>query len=180
MWYVCDVLYAVVYVRVICFVVRGCVVTRRYINVYNCDMFGVVNVYQDHMKFCVVCINCRMYVCCSECIVVSNECNERTPCLVQPIGTHGGEVMFWWCVFFRDDLCFLNCDNICMCVVHKQFELLEFIFHSFNVDRQYDEISLTFTAGSVSLCCVCSHGVVLSLSMSLLWSPLCMRWLLWL
>ena len=28
---------------------------------------------------------------------------------------------------------------------------------------QYDEISLTFTAGSVSLCCVCGHVVVFGL-----------------
>ena len=39
---VCGVLYAVVYVRVSCFVVRGCAVSRRYINVCNCDMFSVV------------------------------------------------------------------------------------------------------------------------------------------
>ena len=43
MWYVCDVLYAVLYVRVSCFVVRGCAVSRRYINVCKCDMFSVVN-----------------------------------------------------------------------------------------------------------------------------------------
>ena len=61
MWYVCDVLYAVLYGRVSCFVVRGCAVSRRYINVCNCDMFGVVNVYLDHLKFCVVCIDGRMY-----------------------------------------------------------------------------------------------------------------------
>ena len=36
--YVCDVLYAVLYVRVSCFVVRGCAVSRRYINVCNCDI----------------------------------------------------------------------------------------------------------------------------------------------
>ena len=39
-------------------------------------MFSVVNVYLDHLKFCVVCINSRRYVGCSECDVVSNECNE--------------------------------------------------------------------------------------------------------
>ena len=33
MRYVRDVLYAVLYVRVRCFVVRGCAVSRRYINV---------------------------------------------------------------------------------------------------------------------------------------------------
>ena len=33
-------------------------------------MFSVVNVYLDHLKFCVVCINSRRYVCCSECDVV--------------------------------------------------------------------------------------------------------------
>ena len=56
---------------------------RRYINVCNCDMFSVFNVYHDHLKFCVVCIDGRRYVCCSECNVVSNECNETIPCLVQ-------------------------------------------------------------------------------------------------
>ena len=54
MWYVSDVLYAVVYVRVSCFVVRGCGVSRRYIDVCYCDMFSVVNVYHDHLKFCVL------------------------------------------------------------------------------------------------------------------------------
>ena len=57
MWYVCDVLYAVLYVRVKCFVVRGCAVSRKYIHVCNCDMFSVVNVYLDYLKFCVVCID---------------------------------------------------------------------------------------------------------------------------
>ena len=59
MWYVCDVLYAVLYVRVSCFVVRGCGVSRRYIYIYicNCDMFSVVNMYHDRLNFCVVCIN---------------------------------------------------------------------------------------------------------------------------
>ena len=57
MWYVRDVLYAVLYVRVSCFVVRGCAVSRRYVNVYNCDMFSVVYVYPDHLKCCVVCID---------------------------------------------------------------------------------------------------------------------------
>ena len=33
MWYVRDVLYAVLYVRVSCFVVRGCGVSRMYIDV---------------------------------------------------------------------------------------------------------------------------------------------------
>ena len=63
MWYVRDVLYAVLYVRVSCFVVRGCGVSKGYIDVCYCDMFSVVNVYLDHLKFCVVCINSRRYVC---------------------------------------------------------------------------------------------------------------------
>ena len=67
MWYVRDVLYAVLYVRVSCFVVCGCGVSRRYVDVCYCDMFSVVNVYLDHLKFCVVYINSRRYVCCSEC-----------------------------------------------------------------------------------------------------------------
>ena len=54
MWYVCDVLYAVLYVRVSCLVVCGCAVSRRDIHVCNCDMFSVVNVYRGHLKFCVL------------------------------------------------------------------------------------------------------------------------------
>ena len=81
MLYVCDVLYTVLYVRVSCFVVHGCTVSRRYIDVCYCDMFSVVNVYLDHLKFCVVCIDGRRYVCCSECNVVSNEYDHPPPSL---------------------------------------------------------------------------------------------------
>ena len=140
MWYVRDVLYAVLYVGVSCFVVRGCAVSRRYINVCNCDMFNVVYVYLDHLKFYVVCIDGRRYVCCSECNVVSNECNEPTSCLVQPIGSHCCEVMYFGRFGFRGELGFLNCNDICMCVVNKQFGLLEFVFDSVYVYLQYDEI----------------------------------------
>ena len=134
MWYVCDVLYAVLYVRVSCFVVRGCGISRRYIDVCYCDMFSVVNVYLDHLKFCVVCINSRRYVCCSECDVVSNGCNEPTFCLVQPIGAHCCEVIYFGCFGFRGELGFMNCDDVCMCAVNKQFELLEFVSESVYVD----------------------------------------------
>ena len=99
------------YVRISCFVVRGCAVSRRYI-VCNCDMFSVVNVYLDHLKCCVVCIDGRRYCC--ECNVVSNECGEPTSCLVQPIGTSGGERMYFGCVYFRGELGFLNCDDACV------------------------------------------------------------------
>ena len=163
MWYVRDVMYTVLYVRVSCFVVRRCGVSRRYIDVCYCDMFSVVNVYLNHLKFCVVCINRRRYVCCNKCNVVSNECNESTSCLVQPIGAHRGEVMYFGCFGFRGDLGFLNCDDVCMCVVNKQFELLEFVSESVYVDLQYDEIYLTFTSGSVCLCGVSSPVVVLGL-----------------
>ena len=88
--------------------------------------------------------------------------------------------MYFGCVCFRGELGFLNCDDICMCVVNKQFELLEFVFDSVYVDLQYNEISLTFTAGSVSLCFVCGHGVVFGLSVRLSWYPMWMRWLMWL
>ena len=99
---------------------------RRYINVCNCDMFNVYgNVYLDHLKFCVVCIDGQRYVYCSECNVVCNECNEP---------------------------------------------LKFFVFYSVYVDLQYDEISLTLTA----LCCVCTHVVILSLSVRLSWHPMWM------
>ena len=62
---------------------------------------------------------------------------------------------YFGCFDFRGGL--LNCDDVCMCVVNKQF--LESVY----VDLQYDEISLTFTAGSMCLCGVSSHVVVLGL-----------------
>ena len=88
---------------------------------------------------------------------------------MQPIGTHAGEVMYFGCVWFRNELGFLNSDDICMCVVNKQFEFLEFVFDSVYVDLKYDEISLTSIDVSVSLCCVCSHVVVFGMSMRLSW-----------
>ena len=99
-----------------------------------------------------MCINSLRYVCCSEYNVVSNECNEPTSYLVQPFGAHCCEVMYFGCFGFRGELGFLNCDDVCMCVVNKQFQLLEFVSESVYVDLEYDEISLTFTAGSVYLC----------------------------
>ena len=64
MWYVCDVLYAVLYIRVNCFVVCGCAVSRRYIHVCNSNVLSVVNVYLDHLKFYVLCIIGRRVFCC--------------------------------------------------------------------------------------------------------------------
>ena len=86
--------------------------------------------------------------------------------------------MYFGYVCFRDELGFLNCDDICMYVVNKQCQLLEFVFDSVYLDLQYDGIFLTSTAGFVSLCCVCSRVVVFGLSVRLSWYPMWMRWLL--
>ena len=91
---------------------------------------------------------------------------------MQSIVAHCCEVMYFGCFDFRGELAFLNYDNIRMWVVNKQFELLEFVSESVYVDLQYDEISLTFTAGSVCLCCICSPVVVLGLSVRLSWYPM--------
>ena len=75
--------------------------------------------------------------------------------------------MYFGSFGFRGDLGFLKCDDIRTGVLNKQFVLAEFVFDSVYVDLQYDEIYLTFTAGSVSLCCVCSHVIVFGLSVGL-------------
>ena len=62
-------------------------------KVCYCYMFIVVSAYLDHLKFCVVCINGRKYVCCGECYVVSDECDEPTSCLVPPIVAHCCDVI---------------------------------------------------------------------------------------
>ena len=64
--------------------------------------------------------------------------------------------MYFGCVCFRGELGFLNCDDVCMCIVNKQFELLGFVFDSVYVDnlqrfsvdvckicRQYNFLPLT-------------------------------------
>ena len=79
------------------------------------------------------------------------------------MGAHYYEIMYFECFDFRDKLGFLNCDDDCMYIVNKQFELLKFVSESVYVDLQYDEIPLTFTAGPVCLCGVSSPVVVLGL-----------------
>ena len=86
---------------------------------------------------------------------------------MQPIVAHCHEVMYFGCFGFRGEHGFLNCDDTSMCVVYKQFELLEFVFDSVYVDLQYNEIS--FTAGSVFLCAVCCPVVVLGQYVRLSW-----------
>ena len=86
---------------------------------------------------------------------------------MQPIGVHGADVMYFGCFCFRGELGFLDCDDICMCVVNTHFELHEFVFNSVYVDLKYNEISAAFTAGYVCLCGVCSHVVVLGPSVRL-------------
>ena len=71
--------------------------------------------------------------------------------------------MYFWYFGFRGELGFLNSYDVCMCVVNKQFELLEFVSESAYVDLQYDEISFIFTAGPVCLCGGSSPVVVLGL-----------------
>ena len=44
-------LYAVLYVHGNCFVVRRCDVSRRYIHVWSSDVFSVVSMCHDHLKF---------------------------------------------------------------------------------------------------------------------------------
>ena len=75
-------------------------------------------------------INGRRHVCYSECNVVSDECGEPTPCLLQPVAAHGGKVLYCWSVCLRSELGFLNYDDISMCIVNKQFEPLELVFDS--------------------------------------------------
>ena len=80
---------------------------------------------------------------------------------------------------FRGELGFLNCDDVCMCVVNKQFELLKFGLFPFMLTCSMMRfLSLLL----LSLCpCVVSMVIWLSLarpSVSLSWYPMWMRWLL--
>ena len=88
--------------------------------------------------------------------------DEPTTFIVQPICAHSGDVMYFG--VFALGVMLFSLIVICMCLVNKQFELLVCIFNSVYLDLKYTEISLTFTAGSLCLCGVCNHVVVLCIS----------------
>ena len=70
MWYVCDVLYAVLYVR-------ECAVSRRYINVCNCDMsLLLLGLCLCVVSVVVFCLSVRLsWFCdCDACTVVCIAC----------------------------------------------------------------------------------------------------------
>ena len=67
------------HVRVNCFVVRYCSISKRYINVCNSDVFSTVNMHLGNLKPCIVCIHGRRYVGFSECYVVSIKYDEPSP-----------------------------------------------------------------------------------------------------
>ena len=50
---------------------------------------------------------------------------------MQPVGVDGGKVMYLGCLYFRGELGFLDCADICMCVVNEHFEVLEFVLIPF-------------------------------------------------
>ena len=60
----------------------------RYINVCNCDMFSVVDVYLDHLKFCVVCMMVK-----GMSVVVNIMVSLMSVMSPPPACTHGVEVM---------------------------------------------------------------------------------------
>ena len=103
------------------------------------------------LKFCVLFVDGRRYVCCSACNVVFDECNEPTSCLVQPISMLG-EVMYFGCACFRGELGFLNCDDICMWVVNNQFKLLEFVYYSVYLTCSMMRILSLLLLGLLVLC----------------------------
>ena len=87
-------------------------------------MFSVVNVYLDHYKFvlCVLMVE-----------GVSVVVNLMSPPLPGATYRYALTVvkLFTLSLFaLWGKLGFLNCDDIGMCVVNKQFELLEFVFDS--------------------------------------------------
>ena len=88
-------------------------------------MFRVVNAYLDYLKLCVLMVEDE---CCGECNVVSNAYKEHIPHLMQSIGSHGGEVIYFGRFCFSGELGILNCDDICMCAMIKLFELIGFVF----------------------------------------------------
>ena len=76
---------------------------------------------------------------------------------------------------FSGELGFLNCNNICMCIVNKQFVLLECVLILFMLTCSMMRFPSLLLLG---LCGVCSHLIkIFGVSVRLFWYPV---WLLWL
>ena len=103
LWYVCDMLHAVLYARTSCFV------SWRYINVRNRDVFSGVNMYLDSLKFCLVCINGMSVVVYVMWFLTSD---EPTPVLCDLSVRTVVKLCNLGVFCFRDELGFLNCDDI--------------------------------------------------------------------
>ena len=71
---------------------------------------------------------------------------------MRPVSANDGEVINFWSFSFRGELGFLNCDDICMCVVNKQFELLEVVFNSVYVDLKYNASVVCVLMWSSMIC----------------------------
>ena len=73
-------------------------------------------------------------------------------------------------------LCTFGCldsrGDVCMRVANKQPELPEPVSDSVHFDMQYDENSITLTAGPVCPCGSCNPVIVLGLSVMLSWYPM--------
>ena len=89
-----------------------------------------------HLKFSVVCIYVKgMSVVVN--VMLSLMSVMSPPHALCNLSVHT-VVKLCMCFCFRGELGFLSCDDICMCVVNKQFELIEFVFDSVYVDLQYE------------------------------------------
>ena len=117
-----------------CFVVRGCPGSRRYINVCNCDILVLLMCTLTIGSY-VLCVLMFEGMSVVLNVMLSLMSVIRSPPALCNLSART-VVMYFWCVCFRDELGFLNCDDICMCVVNKQFEFLEFVFNSVYVDLQ--------------------------------------------
>ena len=92
------------------------------------------------------------------------------PALCNLIVAHCCEVMYIRCLDFRDELSFLNCDDVYMCVVNNQCLSSSSLFLSpfMLTCSMMRFLSLL----PVCLCGVCSPVVVVGLYVRLSWYPM--------
>ena len=76
-------------------------------------MFSVVSVYLDHLKFCVLMVEGIPVVM----NVIVSVIRVMTPA---PALCNLSD-MYFWSICFRTEHGVMNCDDICMCLVNKQF-----------------------------------------------------------
>ena len=108
--------------------------------------------YLDYLRLCVL----IHYLLITIVNVMLSLPSVMSPPTCRPIGAKDSKVIYFGSFCFSGELGFLNCDDICMCVVNKQFEFPWFIF----ISVYFTSITRFLSLVLLALCACVVHVVI--------------------